>query len=816
MHGKATFGIVLFITAFLTACGGGNDDQGKAPSHSATEENPDAEGALTQDQSPVDIESFFSQSVQPHLGYCRTCHQPGGVADTSDGRRFQLTLDRTQDYQKVQTAWGDLGAGTENNLILLKNAPSDETHTGGKTWPRSGNAYLATLTLFQCWDDASRCPSDDTTTDTPETPDDDPVNTLPLLGSSHGEHLWESACNNQPDSTPLPPDPRSEIVAGANAGKAVFFNAYYEDCHVNLPESEQAPTTCGEYRERVAQGDWFLNRRAAMTDFKVPASSLHGLWEKWGYSERPENFDALLTERYGLNPAPYPNPYPLPGEDPVLSDGGSGQLPMGLIQVKDGDGLYTGKVTINCYICHGGMIGATEDGPGLGPIPGMGNTNTDVMLLFRDLSSGLVGNLPISLGSVRGTSNAVGAFDMLTMIWDVDTLGLAINPFKLPWSHPYHGNQDMPNWWNSSHRPRKFFDGGLSVDSTRIDMAAADQLNLMSQSGAERRRATETYDQYVQAYVDAQVAPPFPGQIDEALAKQGAILFHTKDLWAEAGNESIPRPSGNGSCAGCHGAYSPRFVNDPNYLEKPQWEGIAAHIVPLDIIGTDPARALSIPDIVRESFSSTWWGYPDGAEGYVPPEEKGFWEEIIDEFANPDINPEGRPVQGACNWETGTIGYLAPPLYGVWASSPYFHNGSVPTLRQVLKPGERPEVWERYSTPGDAPVKGFDMSLNLYDLTDQVGWEHRTYCSSEGGLSAQQCEPENTYKRPGIYRWLDGLKEDIWLFGFLSEPYATPEQIERRKIYNTHEFGNSNGGHEFTNVLTNAEVAALIEYMKTL
>ena len=31
-------------------------------------------------------------------------------------------------------------------------------------------------------------------------------------------------------------------------------------------------------------------------------------------------------------------------------------------------------------------------------------------------------------------------------------------------------------------------------------------------------------------------------------------------------------------------------------------------------------------------------------------------------------------------------GYAAPPLSGLWASAPYLHNGSVPTLAELLKP----------------------------------------------------------------------------------------------------------------------------------
>jgi endo-cleaving rubber dioxygenase len=45
---------------------------------------------------------------------------------------------------------------------------------------------------------------------------------------------------------------------------------------------------------------------------------------------------------------------------------------------------------------------------------------------------------------------------------------------------------------------------------------------------------------------------------------------------------------------------------------------------------------------------------------------------------------------------------------------------------------------------------------------------------------------------------------------------VTPEQIENRKIYNTHLYSQGNQGHDFTSVLTDAERRALVEYLKTL
>lgn len=40
-------------------------------------------------------------------------------------------------------------------------------------------------------------------------------------------------------------------------------------------------------------------------------------------------------------------------------------------------------------------------------------------------------------------------------------------------------------------------------------------------------------------------------------------------------------------------------------------------------------------------------------------------------------------------------GYIAPPLDGIWATAPYLHNGSVPSLEMVLNSKLRPRYWSR-------------------------------------------------------------------------------------------------------------------------
>lgn len=102
-----------------------------------------------------------------------------------------------------------------------------------------------------------------------------------------------------------------------------------------------------------------------------------------------------------------------------------------------------------------------------------------------------------------------------------------------------------------------------------------------------------------------------------------------------------------------------------------------------------------------------------------------------------------------------TNGYKAVPLYGIWATAPYLHNGSVPTLMDLLDvPENRPKVFYRG-----------------YDVVDSVN------------------------------------------VGFLSN---VPEENGFKFFkYNTSDLGNSNQGHLYGTELIYDEKKALVEYLKT-
>lgn len=637
------------------------------------------------------------------------------------------------------------------------------------------------------------------------------------------------ACNGGPDGTdaplpddaPLPLDPRRLVVPGINKpGVAVQYNAYWIELH-DAPGFRPNPfpraKTCGEWRAQVAAGKEFLDTRQTF-QLLGGARGYHDLWKAWGLSSRPADFDQQVMQRYGLAPAPFRNPIPLPGEDPRETDGGSGQLPMGLIQGRDRDLRYNGLITISCSSCHDSQLGTSV-------LRGRASDSFDASLFGADMLRALFldGELP-QFGAIgaalvpfpysagRGINDAFGLVDLMGVLFDMETLDFSPGFEGFP-LHGSPGQVQTPNWWSRPHRTRMFYGGDLSSDNVHAAMAL--QVANVDKTGAEKK-AVEPEFESIMAFLDSLSPPPYPKAIDTDLAEAGAVLFHTKDLWAHPGECHCPKPPTNGSCAGCHGVYSPRYAGDPTMLPDPRLKGIVGYITPIEIIGTDPARTnLATPEF-KTAWDTSWWGYD-----YLNPawtaESQGAPGTSLARAAN-DYSGAGTQVSGPNVWERDVNGYDTPSLYGVWASAPYFHNGSVPTIRGVLKPSQRPDVWLRPLTPAGTGGKnqGFDQSLDAYDF-DDLGWKHTELpCDVPiPELALLTCAPGAT-PLDLLYGVVSNLLgPNLWLANQVPPP-ITDDQVKQRMIYNTHHYSLGNGGHEFTEVLTEDEVKAILEYLKTL
>ena len=93
-----------------------------------------------------------------------------------------------------------------------------------------------------------------------------------------------------------------------------------------------------------------------------------------------------------------------------------------------------------------------------------------------------------------------------------------------------------------------------------------------------------------------------------------------------------------------------------------------------------------------ESGARTGTAIPLGEVG-TDPEHVLAWRQQNADRMNKVVRLLGASnadVQGAQD------GYVARPLVGVWLLGPYLHNGSVPTLSDLLSPtGRRPSVFYR-------------------------------------------------------------------------------------------------------------------------
>jgi hypothetical protein len=181
--------------------------------------------------------------------------------------------------------------------------------------------------------------------------------------------------------------------------------------------------------------------------------------------------------------------------------------------------------------------------------------------------------------------------------------------------------------------------------------------------------------------------------------------------------------------------------------------------------------------------------YPDANAGYIVPESRTSSQP-------PTLSSKADPNR-VCG--LGTLGgYVAQSLHGVWATAPYFHNGSVPTVWDVLSPSDRPTIWRRQQVPPSEAAmgyRGYDTNLTrAYDYV-KLGWKYETF----------DCDPSRT----AAYNMTCQVGQD--------ETVAPgPNAVDDRTIYNTNDYSKGNRGHEYTKVLTDDERRALIEYLRTL
>jgi len=178
----------------------------------------------------------------------------------------------------------------------------------------------------------------------------------------------------------------------------------------------------------------------------------------------------------------------------------------------------------------------------------------------------------------------------------------------------------------------------------------------------------------IQNFLGKLPAEPYPFSIDDGARRRGEATYEA-------------------NCAGCHAAPSGRKRNDLVFD-----------------VGTDPLRGQAIATL-----------------------SAGLLTKVVMSIC-PQTQPEcAFGAEGPIVDPSAHRGYVARPLIGVWAVAPYLHNGSVPTLRQLLVPSLRTTTaffrgsitynqtdggWE-WEPSKEADLRGRgDTALALHDLRE--------------------------------------------------------------------------------------------------
>ncbi len=400
------------------------------------------------------------------------------------------------------------------------------------------------------------------------------------------------------------------------------------------------------------------------------------------------------------------------GDDPPLP-GRDEPLPYYLSRFPTGSGVEV--VGPNCFTCHAAIIDGelVLGAPGIdldfgGFASQIASFQSQIPLVADILEPESLAELerfanrlatvaPWVQTEVAGTNPADNLAGILFSHRDPNTLAWHEEPLIEP-PDKLALPVDTPPLWRMGKKHAMFYSAAGRGDHSRIMMTTS---TLCVDSLEEAKQIADTFDD-VRAWISTLEPPPFPeatrGPIDRPLASTGEAVFLRE-------------------CASCHGTYG-----DPSTRADDTYPNLW---IRAEDVGTDSAMAI---------------GASHAASRFVDWFNGSFY--------------------GETAWLDPKPGYVPPPLDGLWATAPFLHNGSVPTLRALLDSSSRPRYWQRL-----AGWNAADIGLNFREVS--VGHAELT--------------------GPG-----------------------------RRSVYDTTLHGHGNAGHPYGDGLTDAERDAVLEYLKTL
>jgi len=252
----------------------------------------------------------------------------------------------------------------------------------------------------------------------------------------------------------------------------------------------------------------------------------------------------------------------------------------------------------------------------------------------------------------------------------------ARRPRKNPLDHTPADSKPQ-YWWNLKYKTKWLSDGsivsGNPVHTNFLwnEIGRGADLEKLEDWMINNKKIVRDLTSFVFSTKAPKYNDFFPNELNIELAQKGEKLFLK-------------------NCSGCHGKYEKAWSTDRELSYKESLETVKVWYHEQTIVkdvGTDPSRREGIKhfqdDLNKLRISKTI--------GTVVEEQKG---------------------------------YIPPPLVGVWARWPYFHNNSVPTLYDVISPAsQRPVTY--ISVPALDKEIDYDQERNGYPKKEMVREEFR-------------------------------------------------------------------------------------------
>jgi len=392
-------------------------------------------------------------------------------------------------------------------------------------------------------------------------------------------------------------------------------------------------------------------------------------------------------------------------------------------------GDHLSGVSPNCFLCHSSYINGQF-------VPGIGNTRVDLKLFLNDLIfknkaenikslSTLTNRIKeiYKKGSEAKSSSFINRSILLYSVFD-----FMLDPTRQslaaghtnPWSFAEYlvswRDENMDYW-----TPKPSLEGltgrGFKSAQVVLDPMPWWQLkykNYINWDGLMKKSG--------RVIVQASLSP---GRNGNQIRDMDGLFTQIYDEIHKMDPPEYPKLKGlsldkisrgeqafNKYCSECHGKYSERgvYYRNPTDFRDPKKGNYSDEIINWSHINTDDTRIKGMNLLYINTVEKTWLGH------YADENYQFRTRKVLSDYLNnpkPENPKSVKEVKNFCAQYYGfdctnvineelkkkVYGYQIPPLWGVWASAPYFHNGSVPNLRAVLFPNERPAKWKLKDDP---------------------------------------------------------------------------------------------------------------------